>query len=294
MYRAYWAIPRTLKTSAGEQVNTVFGVASMLLTILRVEKPDILLLAFDAGDETFRHKELETYKEGRAETPDDFYEQIPRVMECVRAFGFSYVSDARFEADDFLCTYALAAKRAKMRSTIVTGDKDILQLVGEGIRMAIPHKGYAGVEYLDAEGVKKKYGVRPDQISAFKGLMGDASDNLPGVKGIGPKTAAILLQEHESLEGIYEHLDGIKESTREKLETDRDQAFFCQKMAQLVCDIPLPIPLEELSVKVDTKKITEFFQEMEFTLLLRRLNETSGNLEVLMQKKPQKKQQSLF
>src|SRR3989344_3258117 len=192
MYRAFYAIPRTLKTSSGEQTNAVFGVASMLLTLLKIEEPDALLFCFDAGEETFRHQENATYKDGRAETPDDFYAQIPRIMELVDAFGFAHVSDVKYEADDFLCTYARAAETAGMRVTIVTGDRDALQLATEHIRIAIPHKGYQQPEYLGPTEILAKYGVRPDQVPSYKGLTGDSSDNLPGVKGIGPKKGATL------------------------------------------------------------------------------------------------------
>lgn len=274
LYRAYWAIPRTLRTSSGEQVNTVFGVASMLLNLLRVEQPDALLFCFDAGEETFRHQENATYKEGRAETPDDFYPQIPRVIELLALAGIRHVSDPRFEADDFLCSYAQAGCAAGMRVTIVSGDRDILQLANDQVRIAIPHKGYQATEYLGAEGVLAKYGIRPDQVASWKGLMGDASDNLPGVKGIGPKTASQLLQQYDSLEGIYAHLDAIRPAVRSKLEHDREQAFFCERMARLVCDIPLPVPLGDLAVKdLPAESILAFFDALEFTLLSRRLRE---------------------
>lgn len=271
MYRAYWAIPRTLRTSAGEQTNAVFGVASMLLTILKREEPDSLLFCFDAGEETFRHQENDTYKEGRAETPDEFYLQIPRIVECVETFGIAHVSDPQYEADDFLCTYALAGKKAGMRVTIVTGDRDCLQLVDASVRVAIPHKGYQQAEYLDAKGVEEKYGVRPDQVASYKGLCGDSSDNLPGVHGIGPKTAAALLKQYGSLEEIYTHLSEIKPAWREKLERDRDQAFFCERMAQLVCDIPLPVPLEDIALRdLPSAEVLRFFTALEFTALAKR------------------------
>lgn len=274
MYRAYWAIPRTLTTKAGEQVNAVFGVASMLLAILKQEEPDRLLVCFDAGEETFRHQEHKAYKAGRAETPDDFYSQIPRIIEFIDAFQFQHVSDLKYEADDFLCAYARAAEEANMRITIVTGDRDALQLASEHVRIAIPHKGYAQAEYLGPSEIEEKYGVRPDQIIDFKGLTGDASDNLPGVKGIGPKTAAILLQEYGSLEDIYAHLESIKKSVCQKLENGKDSAFFCRRMAELVCDFALPVALEALSLQEkDPKPVFDFFRSMEFPLLSKRLQE---------------------
>ena len=240
MYRAYWAIPRTLKTRSGEQTNTSFGMASMLLAILAAEHPDGLVLCFDAGDETFRHQEHKEYKEGRAETPDDFYIQIPRVMELVATFGFPAVSDAKYEADDFLCAYAKAGEAAGMRVTIVTGDKDALQLASDKTKIAIPHKG-------------------------------DSSDTLPGVHGIGPKTAATLLQDYGSLAGVYEHLADIKPTIREKLTKDKEQAFFCERMAQLICDMPLPCPFADVMLRdIDPVPILTMFTALEFTMLARR------------------------
>jgi len=271
MYRAYWAIPRTLKTSTGEQNNAVFGVASMLLSILSKEEPDALVMCFDAGDETFRHQEHEEYKEGRAETPDDFYEQIPRILELVSAFSFVEVSNPDYEADDFLGSYAVAAEREGMKVTIVTGDKDALQLATGKIQIAIPHKGYQQAEYLGPEEIEVKYGIRPDQVASYKGLCGDQSDNLPGVHGIGPKTASKLLQEFGSLEGIYAALSDVKSSVRQKLEESRDDAFFCQRMAELVCDIPVRYSLKDIELKeISSVPVFNFFSEMEFSLLFKR------------------------
>lgn len=274
MYRAYWAIPRTLRTRAGLQVNTVFGMASMLLAILKQESPDALLLCFDAGEETFRHQEHAMYKEGRPETPDDFYRQIPLILELIDAFGFPHVADLKYEADDFLGTYALAGERAGMRVSIVTGDRDALQLVSGTVRVIIPHKGYQEAESLGPLEVEKKYGVRPDQIPAWKGLAGDPSDNLPGVRGIGPKGAAKLLRQFGTIEALYSHLSDVPPALRQKLEAGREQAFFCQRMAQLVRNIPLPLSLEVLRLRaLPSAKLLSAFQRFEFTLLLRRFRE---------------------
>lgn len=271
MYRAYWAIPRTMKTRAGEQTNTSFGMASMLLAILAAEEPDAMVVCFDEGDQTFRHQEHDAYKDGRAETPDDFYSQIPRVMELMKAFQIPVVSDTRFEADDFLGSYAREGSDSGMRVTIVTGDRDAFQLASETIRIAIPHKGYQQAEYLGPDEVFVKLGVTPEQIASYKGLCGDSSDNLKGVNGIGPKTAAKLLQDFGSLAEIYQHLEDIKPTVREKLEADKEQAFFCERMAELVCDIPLPAPLEECMLRnINPEPLLTFFDTLEFTLLSKR------------------------
>jgi len=271
MYRAYWAIPRTLKTRAGEQVNTSFGMASMLLAILAKEEPDSLVICFDEGDKTFRHEENETYKEGRAETPDDFYVQIPRIMELMKAFNFSVVSNPQYEADDFLASYATEGSDQGMRVTVVTGDKDAFQLASDTVRVAIPHKGYSQAEYLGPDEVYEKLGVTPSQVAAFKGLSGDSSDNLKGVNGIGPKTASGLIQEFGSLPEIYNHLDDIRPAVREKLEMDKEQAFFCERMAELVCDLDLPVSMEDIQLTdIDPNSLLDFFTELEFTLLSKR------------------------
>ncbi len=274
MYRAYWAIPRTLSTPQGEQVNTVFGMASMLLHILKQEQPTHLLVCFDEGEETFRHEENETYKDGRAETPDDFYVQIPRVMQLMQAMGFRHISNKKYEADDLIGTYAKEGEKRGMKVTIVTGDRDAFQLATETIKIAIPHSGYLQAEYLGPKEIEAKYGIRPDQVPAYKGLVGDASDNLPGVKGIGPKTAADLLQTYQTLEAIYENLGEIRPAVRAKLEADKEQAFFCQRMAVLVCDIPLAVSFDDIKLEgLSADALLAFFKEVNFTMLSRRTKE---------------------
>jgi DNA polymerase I len=271
MYRAFYAIPQTFKTHTGELTNAVYGVNSMLLSMLRLEQPDAMLFCFDEGEKTFRHQENATYKEGRAETPDGFYDQIPRIMRLIDAFGIARESDPGFEADDLLCAYAKEGEKAGMRVTIVTGDRDAFQLATPNIRISIPHKGYQQPEYLGPSEILAKYGIRPDQVASYKGLCGDASDNLPGVKGIGPKTAADLLQRFDTLTGVYEHLDQVKPAVRAKLEADRDQAFFCERMARLVC-LPLKRTLQQLSLQdLSLDAARSAMRELEFLSLLSRL-----------------------
>ncbi len=272
LYRAYWAIPRTMKTSKGEQVNTVFGVASMLLMMLKTEQPDSILFCFDADEDTFRHKEYAEYKAGRSATPDDFYPQVPRALQLVDSFGIPSVSGRGFEADDYACTYARRAEEQGMRVTIVTGDRDLFQLASDTIRIAIPAKGYQMPEYMGPSEIFKKYGVTPEQIPAYKGLVGDSSDNLPGVKGIGPKAAEALIQKYGTIEKIYDSLSDIKPVWRTKLEAGKKDALFCARMALLKCDIELPVPLEDLAFdKVHTGPIMETLHDLEFTLVARRL-----------------------
>ncbi len=272
MYRAYYAIPRGMKTNDGLQTNAIFGVASMLMQILKTEQPDSLLFCFDAEEKTFRHVEYEAYKAGRAETPDDFFTQIPHIFRMIDTFGFKRAELGGFEADDLLCAYAKEGVKNGNRVTIITGDRDAFQLVDENVRVAIPAKGYQMPEYLSAEKIKEKYGVTPDQIASYKGLVGDSSDNLKGVNGIGPVAAASLLQKYGTLKNLYDHIDEVKPAWREKLINDKEAAFFCERMAQLVCDFALPISFEELAIKdMDAAPALTLFREFEFNLLTKRL-----------------------
>ncbi|HLD07508.1 MAG TPA: 5'-3' exonuclease H3TH domain-containing protein [Candidatus Peribacterales bacterium] len=278
MHRAYWAIQRSLSTSKGEQTNAVFGVCSMLLTMIQREKPDAIVACFDEGKETYRHKLHEEYKAGRQETPDDFYTQIPRIHQCMAAFSIPTYSDPTYEADDLIGTIAVRGAKEGWEVIIVTGDRDLFQMADHSIKIAVPHKGYAEPEYLDAKGVEAKLGVRPDQVADYKGLVGDASDNLKGVKGIGPKSAATLLQKYGTIESLYEHIAEVKESNRLKLEADRESAFFCKKMATLVTDIPVTIDFATLTgQKPELKQVESFFSELEFLTLRTRLRKLFQN-----------------
>jgi DNA polymerase-1 len=271
LYRAYWAIARTLTTDDGQPINAVFGFFSMMMNILNTEEPDCLAICFDAGSKTVRHQEYDAYKDGRADTPDDFYPQVKMVLNLLQTWNMPLISHSDYEADDFLGAYAHDALKSGVHSTIVTGDKDTYQLVKEGIRIALPHKGYQAVEYISPEEVKANLGIRPDQVADYKGLCGDSSDNLPGVVGIGPKTAVQLLDAYESLENVYKHIEDIRPSVKEKLINDKDQAFMCKRLATILLDIPLPHTLEELTVaELPARQIIDEFQALKFNVLLRK------------------------
>lgn len=271
MHRAYWAIPRTLKTKGGVQINAVFGFASMLINILAKEDPTGVLFCFDAGSETFRHQENPTYKDGRATTPDDFYEQIPLISQLIQVCKIAQVSDPNLEADDLIASYAVEYASKGTEVIVVSGDKDLYQLASKNITIAIPHKGYQAAQYLDANGVQEALGVTPAQVPCYKGLCGDSSDNLPGVRGIGPKTAVNLITTYGTLESIYEHIAEIKGTVQTKLLEDKEQAFFCERQATLVTDAPTYMDAEMLALNMPLNEVEDFFIENEFTMLLRRL-----------------------
>jgi DNA polymerase-1 len=270
MHRAYWALPRTLKTKSGELTNAVYGVMSMLLKLLVIEKPDAIVACFDAGKETFRHDDHTEYKAGRQETPQDFYDQIPRVEEGLRAFSIPIVSLERYEADDLIATYAREAEEEGFRVTIVSGDRDVLQLASQQVRIAIPHKGYEDAEYMGTREVKEKYGVEPTHIPDYKGLVGDTSDNLPGVPGIGPKRGKELLEKYGTLENVYSHIEEVPPSVRGKLEEGKKSAFKTKELATLVANLPLPERLQHEPFRADARHVREFFESLQFHTLAKR------------------------
>lgn len=268
-HRAFWGIQAKLTTSAGEEVNAVYGVASMVLTFLVEMHPDAVVACFDAGEETFRHQEYKEYKAGRAETPETFYLQLPRIWECLGSFGIPCLADRAVEADDLLGTLAAVGERQGWSVTIISGDRDVLQLVSPSVRVAVP-KGAAAMEVVTPEVVQERYGVDPAHLPDYKGLTGDSSDNLPGVKGIGPVTAAKLLRQHHTLEALYAALREVSPKIRSKLEEGKEAAFFTRRMATIRRDVLLPLSLEEARLVLYPARVQEFLSSMEFTTLRKR------------------------
>lgn len=260
IFRAFFAV-RGLTNREGVPVNAVYGFTSMLLKLIRDEKPDYLAVVFDKSGKTFRNELYPEYKAHRPPPPPDLIPQFELVREVTRAFNIPALEMASFEADDILGTLAERGVKAGMDVTIVSTDKDLMQLVQPGCTMLDTMKN---VRYSAPE-VVEKMGVEPGQIIDFLALMGDSSDNIPGVPGIGKKTASILLQEYGSLDGIYEHITELKGKRRENLETFKDQAYLCQTLATVRLDVPMDIPVSELVRKApDKSTLTEFFGRMGF------------------------------
>ncbi len=266
-YRAYYAI-RSLLNSKGQPTNAVYGFTTMLNKIIKDEAPDMLAIAFDMKGPTFRHKKFEEYKSHRKPMPDDLASQLPYIKSMVQAYNIPIYEIEGYEADDVLATLAKKAQEKDIDTFIVTGDKDVLQLVGPRIKVYSTHK--EGLIY-DAAKVKEVYGVGPDRITDIMALMGDATDNIPGVKGIGEKTAVELIGEFGNLEGLYKNIDKVKSEARKKMLAENEkEAFLSKELAVLDMDVPIKIDFKDLSLKEpDQERLLELFRELEFKSLLR-------------------------
>lgn len=276
-YRAYFALLRAstgFTTSQGEPTAGVFGFTSVLLRILEQERPDYLAVAFDVG-KTFRDDLYPDYKGTREKMPDDLRSQIERIRELVDAFNIPRLEVEGYEADDVLGSVAKWAVDKGLGVKIITGDRDLLQLVEERIIVNLPGRSLSEARDYLTEDVKEYLGVQPNQVVDFKALVGDKSDNIPGVLGIGEKTAASLLQSYGTLDGVYTHLDDLSPGVRDKLVKGREQAYLSRELSQIVTDLSISMDLEQARPHAfDPGRIEALFRELEFRTLMERL----GNL----------------
>jgi DNA polymerase-1 len=275
-YRAFHALPEDMKTSQGELTNAVFGFTSMLLNVLSAEKPTHIAVTFDKGL-TFRHEVYADYKAHRAKMPDEMRSQMARIRQVVDVLGIPIFEQEGYEADDLLGTLARQAgeEGVDVDTLIVTGDMDLLQLVDEHTRVLTSRWRFSDTVIYDLEGVKRRYeGLTPDQLVDLKAMMGDKSDNIPGVPGVGEKTAIRLLQECGDLDAVYEHLDGVQARFRNKLEAGRDLAFLSRRLATIARDAPVQLDLDACRVRAfDRDAVMDLFRELEFRSLVERLPE---------------------
>jgi len=272
-YRAFYAI-RSLSTSRGEPTNAIYGFVTMLRKLLHEEKPEGLVLCFDRKEPTFRHERYKDYKAHRKPMPDELIQQIPAIKEFTRVLGLPLFEMPGYEADDLIGTLARKAEKKGYQVFIVTGDKDALQLVDEQIRVYNTHK--EGLIY-DREKVEERFeGLGPEKVVEVMALMGDSSDNIPGVPGVGEKTAIRLIQEFESVKGIYEEIGKVKPKTlAETLRENEQIALLSHDLAQIDVNVPIEIDWEALRVKPpDEEKLAEFYRRFEFRTLLKELTPT--------------------
>lgn len=275
VHRAFHALPPLTVSKTGEMVSAVYGFALMLLKTINELKPTHYAVAFDKAAPTFRHQMFDRYKVQRPPTPDELVNQLGRVRQLVEAFHIPIFELDDYEADDILGTLSHQASDQDIDAIIVTGDADAMQLVSPRVRVLTPRRAFGDTMLYDEDAVSQKYGIKPEQIADFKGLAGDPSDNIPGVPGIGEKTAVKLLQQFGSIDRIYAHIDEV---TRPKLQAllreNEALARQSKELATIVTQTPVSLSLDDCRVSYyDRRQVTELFRELEFFSLLPKLPE---------------------
>ncbi|MGM0441413.1 MAG: DNA polymerase I [Elusimicrobiota bacterium] len=265
IHRAYHALPR-LTDAEGELVNAVYGFAKMLKKIIKNENPSHIFVAFDHKEPTFRHKEYEEYKAHRKETDSELIEQFDKVMNVLKALNIEYTSVKGYEADDIIASLTKTFTDDDMNVTVVTGDKDALQLIDDNVRVV---NGMKKTTY-DTDTLKEELEIKPEQVVDYLALIGDKSDNLPGVYGIGPVTAKKLLKKFENLDNIYKNLDKLSKNNRKKLQKNRKEAFLTRRLVRLVRDIDLDVSVDDcLWQGANPEQVKKEFRKLNFRSLLK-------------------------
>jgi len=266
-YKAYFAfINRPLRTGKGEPTSAVYGFINQLIRIFEVTKPDYIAVAFDSKEKTFRHEKYEKYKATRLEMPEDMIPQIHRIKQIIELLDIPVFIMSRYEADDIIGTAVCKAEEFGLESFVITPDKDMNQLVNENVKIVRPGKSTDEIVIFDIAKVKEEFGFAPKQMVDYLALVGDASDNIPGVAGIGPKTATPLIQRYESVEGIYEHINEIeKAGIKNKLIEGKDNAFLSKDLATIHCEVPIDFDFDKIRItRPDFDKLLPVFVELEF------------------------------
>ncbi|WOS96651.1 DNA polymerase I [Nosocomiicoccus massiliensis] len=273
-FRAFYGLP-LLSNQSGLHTNAIFGFQKILDKIIREENPTHFLIAFDAGKKTFRHEKYGEYKGGRQKTPPELGEQFAPIRKLIDAYGIKRYEETNYEADDIIGSLSKLADENGMETIIITGDRDLTQLASEHVTIYFTKKGVTQIDKYTPEFIEEEYGLRPEQIIDMKGLWGDTSDNIPGVPGIGEKTAIKLLKKYDSVEGVYEHIEELKGKQRENLENFKDDAFMSKELATIYRDMTFDFSLDDLKLPpedIDAK--IKVFKEFEFNSLLESLNES--------------------
>ncbi|WP_407269067.1 DNA polymerase I [Radiobacillus sp. PE A8.2] len=286
-YRAFFALP-LLNNDKGVYTNAIYGFTTMLLRILEDEKPTHLLVAFDAGKTTFRHSTYKEYKGGRQKTPSELSEQFPLLKELLDAFHIKHYQLPQYEADDIIGTLSKVGEQQNYDVQIISGDKDLLQLVSDNSVVNITKKGLSEVDKYTPTFLHEKLEITPEQVIDMKGLMGDSSDNIPGVPGVGEKTAIKLLKQFDTLENLYEHLDEVSgKKLKEKLENHQEDAFMSKQLVTIDRQSPIEIGLDDVQYNgFDQQKVRAIFKDLGFQSLLTRVTGGESEEEVELQELP--------
>lgn len=278
-FRPFYALP-LLSNKAGIHTNAVYGFAMLLEKILKEEKPNHFLVAFDAGKTTFRHEKYSEYKGGRQKTPPELSEQFPYIRQLLDAYHIKRYELDNYEADDIIGTLSKEADKAGFQTIIITGDRDLTQLATDNVTIYYTKKGVTDVDHYTPDFIAEKYnGLTPNQIIDMKGLMGDTSDNIPGVAGVGEKTAIKLLNQFDTVEGVYEHLDEISgKKLKEKLQNSKEDALMSKELATINVDSPIEVKLEDtlMTHQDEQQEKIELFKKLEFKQLLADIDQSAS------------------
>ena len=276
IHRFFHALP-PLTTPDGQPIGAIYGICGVLIKIFKEQKPDYIAACFDTPEITFREEQFKEYKAHRPPAPNELISQIKRAPEVFDFFGIRKFAKPGFEADDLIGTLAEKFKNhselAEGKIVIVSGDLDLLQLVDDDKVLAqISKTGITETVIYDEKAVEERYGLKPNQLNDLKGFLGDQSDNIPGVNGIGPKTATPLIKEFGSVEGVYDNLMIIPEKIVKKIKDHQEIALMSKKLATIKRDVPLEVSLEDLRAKpLDKKALSEYFEKLGFKSLPQRL-----------------------
>ncbi|MEK7098200.1 MAG: 5'-3' exonuclease H3TH domain-containing protein, partial [Patescibacteria group bacterium] len=298
IHRSFHALPPTMATKDGQMVNAVYGFTTVLIKAIRELKPDYIALTLDKKGPTFRHEEYKEYKATRVKAPDELYSQIPIVKQVATVFGIKIFEKEGFEADDLIGTISAHIDH-NLEKIIVTGDMDTLQLVDDNTEVYTMSRGLSDSVVYDEKAVQERYELKPEQMIDYKGLRGDPSDNIPGVKGIGEKTATELLKEFKTLDELYEVIDSngkklekIKPRILDLLKQYRDDAFLSKRLATIKRDVPIDFDLEQVKFGVyDKAELVKLFSELEFKSLLPRVQELGSSVQRPGCREEEKKEQ---
>jgi DNA polymerase-1 len=275
-YRAFFALPPDLATSTGQVTNAVYGFTSMLIKLLAEERPDLIAVAFDLGAPTVRLEKYADYKAGRPEAPDEFRQQLPLIREVLEALAVPIVEVEGHEADDAIATLAVRAAARGIETVIVTADRDFFQLVRPGVSVLFNRRGISDIVRYDEQAVRERFGLPPERYLDYVALKGDASDNIPGIPGVGEKTASRLIQEHGSVEALLARTAELKPKLREAIEAAGEQLVRNKELARLETDLALPVEPEDLRMgEWDMDRIRRLFRSLEFRTLLERLEDVA-------------------
>lgn len=275
IYRAFFALP-LLNNDKGVYTNAVYGFTTIIMRILEEEKPTHMLVAFDAGKTTFRHETYKEYKGGRQKTPPELSEQLPLTKELLDAFHILHYQLDQYEADDIIGTLTQDAKKKNWDIKIISGDHDLLQLVSSNVTVDVTKKGISEVDSYTPDFMQEKMGLSPEQIIDLKALMGDSSDNIPGVPGVGVKTATKLLTQYKTVESVFAHLDEISgKKLKENLATYKEDAFLSKQLATINCQSPIELTIDDLTFKgYEPHDVYSLFKTLGFQSLLKKMDHT--------------------